>query len=71
MKAKEIRTTDANALNEKVTELQKELVKLNAQVAIGSAIKNPGQIRNIKKNIARIMTIKNQNVKTQEVAKKA
>lgn len=60
MKAKEIIGTDKNVLNEKMLELKKELVKMNAQVAIGTALKNPGQIRKIKKTLARILTISNQ-----------
>jgi len=34
-----------------------ELIKLNAQVATGTALKNPSQVRDIKKNIARIKTL--------------
>jgi large subunit ribosomal protein L29 len=63
MKSKEIRKTDKNIINEKILELQKELVKINAQVAIGTSIKNPGQVKNIKKTIARILTIITENNK--------
>ena len=75
MKAKEIIGMDKNVLNEKMIELKKELVKINAQVAIGTALKNPGQIRKIKKTLARILTISNQKYQKQtkksEVDKKA
>ncbi len=47
-------------LNKKLDELRMELIKLNAQVATGTTPKSPGQIRQIKKNIARIKTIFNQ-----------
>ena len=57
MKSKEIRGMDKNTLNEKMLELKKDLIKMNAQVAIGTALKNPGQVRKIKKTIARILTI--------------
>ena len=60
MKSKEIRSLDGKATDEKLLELKKELVKINAQVAIGSAIKNPGHIKKIKKTIARINTIQNE-----------
>ncbi len=60
MKSKEIRNMDKNTLNEKILELKKELVKINAQVAIGTALKNPGQVRKIRKTVARILTINNQ-----------
>lgn len=77
MKAKEIRGTDKNIINEKLIELKKELVKLNSQVAIGTALKSPGEIRKIKKMLARILTIKHEKIKTNgkeklvEVDKKA
>ena len=48
---------DKASLNEKLIELKKELVKVNAQVAIGTALKNPGQVRVIKKTLARILTL--------------
>jgi len=57
MKIKEIRNMDKASLNEKLIELKKELVKVNAQVAIGTALKNPGQVRVIKKTLARILTL--------------
>ena len=57
MKIKEIRNMDKASLNEKLIELKKELVKVNAQVAIGTALKNPGQVRILKKTLARILTL--------------
>jgi large subunit ribosomal protein L29 len=60
MKAKEIRSMDKNTLDEKILELKKELVKMNAQVAMGTALKNPGQVKKLKKTVARILTINNQ-----------
>ncbi len=60
MKAKEIRSMDKNTLNEKILELKKELVKMNAQVAMGTALKNPGQVKKLKKTVARILRINNQ-----------
>ncbi len=57
MKAREIRSMDKNMFNEKILELKKELVKVNAQIVIGAALKNPGQARKIKKTLAKILTI--------------
>lgn len=51
---------DAESLGNKILELKKELIKINAQIAIGTVPKNPGQVRNIKKTIAKILTIQNQ-----------
>lgn len=58
MKIKELRKTAPEELDKKLGELRKDLVKLNAQVATGTGVKSPGQIRQIKRTIARILTIK-------------
>jgi len=81
MNPKEIKNMDTGTLNEKILELKKELVKINAQVATGTAIKNPGQVKILKKTMARILTIQHQknaelktkkikNIKQSEVDKK-
>ncbi|MBD3249680.1 50S ribosomal protein L29 [Candidatus Woesearchaeota archaeon] len=57
MKAKDLRSTSKEELQEKLLELKKELMKLNAQVATGTTPKSPGQIKQTKKNIARINAI--------------
>jgi len=44
-------------LNAKLEELRKELIKVNAQVSTGTTPKSPGQVKQIKKNIAKILTI--------------
>ena len=70
MKAKEIRGLDKQSLNEKAGELKKELVKIRAQIAIGTSIKNSGQIKKIRKTLARIETIRNEKLtKSKEVKK--
>lgn len=70
MKFKELKSMSEPDLKEKALEIKKELMKLNSQVAMGTVIKNPGQIKGIKKTIARIKTIlKNRMLKTEEVKK--
>lgn len=54
--SKELRGATLQELQPKLLELRKELIKLNAQVATGTQLKNPGQLRVVKKNIARILT---------------
>lgn len=56
-KAKLFKGLSKQELNNKLEEIELELVKLNAQVSTGTAIKNPSQISNAKKNIARIKTL--------------
>ena len=57
MKIKELRVLGENELKQKMTELYKELMKDNAQVATGTIPKNPGKLRLSKKTIARIKTL--------------
>ena len=57
MKTKELRNLSKKDLEIKLEELKKELIKLNAQVATGTVPKSPGQIKQMKKTIAKILTI--------------
>mgnify|MGYP003976126699 CR=1 FL=1 len=49
---------DEKSLDGKLVELKKELIKINAQVAIGTVPENPGKIKEIRRTIARINTLK-------------
>ena len=57
---KELKSLGDDALKSRIAELNKELMKLNAQVAIGTVPKSPGIIRKSKRMIARILTILNE-----------
>ncbi len=65
MKARDIRDLNAEDIAKKTIELKKELMKLNAQVATGTNPKSPGQIKKIKKTIARIKTVQQQKGKNE------
>lgn len=54
---KELGKLKEDALGNRLSELNKELMKLRSQVASGTVPKNPGRIRVIRKTIARIHTI--------------
>ena len=58
MKAKEIRKLKLEDLNSQLRELKLELMKELSNVKMGRPIKNPGKIKEIKRNIAKILTIK-------------
>jgi ribosomal protein L29 len=60
MKYSEIKKLPQEETEKKFHELKTELMKLNAQVAIGTTPKSTKQIREIKKNIARMETSKNE-----------
>ncbi|MBW2996071.1 50S ribosomal protein L29 [Candidatus Woesearchaeota archaeon] len=57
MKAKDLRSMSKQELNSKLEELRKEMIKHNAQISTGTTPKSPGQVREIKKTIAKILTI--------------
>ena len=56
MKASEIRAMTNEELNEKLAELKKELFNLRFQHAINQ-LENPHRIEDVKRDIARVMTI--------------
>ncbi len=56
MKKREIGALGELELNEQLSEIQKELMKINVQLASGGSIKSPGTVRKLKKTIARINT---------------
>src|SRR2546422_9285355 len=57
LRTKEIRAMDAETIGKKLTELRDELMHERGVVAMGGAPPNPGKIRALRKNIARILTI--------------
>lgn len=67
MKFKELAGMPRNELEEKQKEMQMELVKANAQIATGTIPKNPGQVKQTKKTIAKIkQLLMNKETKTEE-----
>ena len=62
MKAKELRVMNELDLENKSTELKKELMKINSQVATGTVPKNPSKIKEMKRTIAKILTIKKEKI---------
>jgi len=63
----ELTQMDEKTMDGKLRELKMELVKINAQRSMGTMPENPGKIKEIKKTIARIETLKT----SREVKKKA
>jgi len=57
LRTKEIRAMDAETIGKKLTELRDELMHERGVAAMGGAPPNPGKIRALRKNIARILTI--------------
>ena len=57
LKTKEIESMSTEELKIKLEELKKEMIKHNAQIATGTNPKSLGQVRVIKKTVARILTV--------------
>ncbi len=53
---KEIREMSREEKLKKLMELENELIRLRTLVRSGGALENPGQIRAVRKDIARIKT---------------
>ena len=64
MKAKELKVMSEIDLENKSSELKKELMKVNSQIAIGTLPKSPGKVKEMRQTIAKILTIK--RIKQQE-----
>ena len=56
-KSKMFKGLSKSELKSKLSELELELIKLNAQVATGTTLKNPSLVGDTKKNMARIRTL--------------
>jgi large subunit ribosomal protein L29 len=63
VKAKDLRKFSQVELDKKMLELRKALMKANAQVATGTVPENPGDVKNLKKGIAIINTLKTEKNK--------
>jgi len=56
VKMREIREMSREEKLKKLMELENELLRLRSLVRSGGALENPGQIRAVKRDIARIKT---------------
>lgn len=68
LKKNELKEMSMLHLQEKKTELQKEMIKINAQLSTKTTPENPGRIKATKKTIAKINTFMTQK-KVQEQEK--
>jgi len=57
-------------LTEKLSDLKKELMRINTQISTGTVPENPGKVRDVKKTIARIITVLNLRKKQPKVTEK-
>ena len=60
MKIKEVRKLKYDEQEKRLKELKLELLKERGNVEMGGNVKNPGRIKTIRRDIARLLTIKNE-----------
>jgi len=72
LRVKEIRDMSPEDRRKRLKELQTELVRLKTMIKAGGAIENPARVRELRKAIARVLTIENTPpASTREGKKKA
>lgn len=57
MKKKELKQLSKDQLKEKLIGLRKDLMRLNTQRSTKTIPENPSNIKNLRRNIARILTL--------------
>ena len=67
LKLRDIHAMSLDEVHHQLTELKKEQIKLTAQIAIGTMPKNPHQVKNTKKTIARLLTDINRRENTKKL----
>jgi len=66
LKSKDIRTMKEADLEKQLKDLRNDLLKQRAITATGGAPESPGRIRELRRTIARILTIQNQKAKEEK-----
>lgn len=66
LRLKDIRDLSSEKRKEKVTEFLTELARLKTMVEAGGSIDNPTRIRELRKTIARILTIESEEKRGNE-----
>ncbi len=56
MKAKEIKNMSKEEIKQSIAEMKQELAKERATIASGSKSENPGKIRKLRRDVARLLT---------------
>ncbi|MFZ0966600.1 MAG: 50S ribosomal protein L29 [Candidatus Bathyarchaeia archaeon] len=76
LRVKEIRDMPTEERIKKLGELRTELLRLKTMIKAGGTVENPARVRELRKTIARILTIENEQkiesrkTKTEEKKKK-
>jgi len=66
LRIKDIREMSSEQRRERLVELRTELARLKTMVEAGGSIDNPSRIRELRKTIARILTIETEQSRAKE-----
>lgn len=69
IRMKDIRTMSSEDRKKKIIELRTELVRLKTMVKAGGSLDNPSRIRELRKTIARILTVENEEMHVEKKKK--
>ena len=70
LRVKEIRDMSPEDRRKRLHELQTELLRLKTMIKAGGAIENPARVRELRKTIARILTIESEPAPPKKEEKK-
>jgi len=62
LRKSEIRKMSINEIDKRISELRSELIRLKTLSVSGGTLENPARIREIRKTIARLLTIKKEKM---------
>jgi large subunit ribosomal protein L29 len=66
LRIKDVQDMSSEERKEKIVELRTELARLRTMVKAGGSVDNPSRIRELRKTIARILTIETEGRQTKE-----
>jgi large subunit ribosomal protein L29 len=66
LRVKDIRAMSSEDRKKRLTELRTELMRLRTMIKAGGSVENPARIRELRKAIARILTIENEQSKAEK-----
>ena len=70
IRLKEITDMNSEERGKKLSELRAELSRLRTMVSAGGAVENPARIRELRRTIARLLTVENQEKQKPEKPEK-
>jgi len=70
LRVKEIREMPPEKRAEKLMELRAELLRLKTMIKAGGSVENPARIKQLRRAIARILTVEREQKLGQKIARK-